>query len=86
MFRLLGNTISTSSFRLVAGHHCASNFSSQTRALQKSSHESILAYEWIVDGRVLPAATGKEVKEKYSERGVIVFLHGLLGNRKVRLT
>ena len=42
-----------------------------------------LAYEWIVDGKVVPAAMHDRVPEKYGDREVIVFLHGLLGNAKV---
>ena len=57
---------------------------SASRALSTSSSTKLkLAYEWIVDGKVL--SDSNEANEKYADRQVVVFLHGLLGNNKVRL-
>jgi hypothetical protein len=43
-----------------------------------------LAYVWIVDGQVVvPSDRNAEIHERYGDREVIVFLHGLLGNSKV---
>lgn len=49
-----------------------------------SSHNVSLAFEWIVEGRVLTVAENVEVNDKYGDRDTVVFLHGLLGNGKVR--
>ena len=60
---------------------CQNEVISASRAFSSSQNPK-LAYEWIVDGKVMSAQ--EETNKKYSDRGVIVFLHGLLGNRKVR--
>lgn len=43
-----------------------------------------LAYEWIVDGKVIPSSNMEDIAVS-SDNEVIVFLHGLLGNAKVRV-
>jgi hypothetical protein len=49
------------------------------------SQDAPLAYEWIVDGQVVaPSKKIAQVRERYGDPVVIVFLHGLLGNAKVR--
>lgn len=47
-----------------------------------------LAYEWIVDGKVIPSSKGDDgiIQQQHlidNDKEVIVFLHGLLGNAKV---
>ena len=44
-----------------------------------------LAYEWVVDGKVIPSSK-MEDRAVSKDNEVIVFLHGLLGNAKVRDT
>ena len=56
---------------------------SRSRPFLSSSKDAKLSYEWVVDGRVLTAAENDNVNEKYRDRDVVVFLHGLLGNGKV---
>jgi len=43
-----------------------------------SQHQPKLAYEWIVDGKVIPSSK----MDVSNDKEVIVFLHGLLGNAK----
>ena len=52
-----------------------------SRVFSTSSTKLKLAYEWIVDGKIL--SESNEANEKYADRQVVVFLHGLLGNNKV---
>lgn len=52
-----------------------------TRAFSAQSQPK-LAYEWIVDGKLIPQS--KVDVEEVGDKEVILFLHGLLGNAKVR--
>ena len=55
---------------------------SAVRRFSSQHHRPKLAYEWIVDGKVIPASKSLEHGAS-GEKDVIVFLHGLLGNAKV---
>ena len=75
-------------------HHrqrCKTSMMATETFCRSSSSTSIpqnppLAYEWIVDGQVVVPSDQRnaEVHERYDDREVIVFLHGLLGDDKVR--
>ena len=58
------------------------DIASVSRALS-SSQRTKLAYEWVIDGKVIPATENYAVCNMLGDREVIVFLHGLLGNGKV---
>ncbi|KAL3789100.1 hypothetical protein HJC23_008562 [Cyclotella cryptica] len=77
---------STRSAQVVTSHRVRSceivTTTASRRAISSATQDAKLSYEWLVDGQVVPSDRNHEVHERYADREVIVFLHGLLGNAK----
>eukprot|EP00581_Thalassiosira_minuscula_P013579 CAMPEP_0183723094 /NCGR_PEP_ID=MMETSP0737-20130205/14813_1 /TAXON_ID=385413 /ORGANISM="Thalassiosira miniscula, Strain CCMP1093" /LENGTH=357 /DNA_ID=CAMNT_0025953345 /DNA_START=246 /DNA_END=1319 /DNA_ORIENTATION=- len=56
--------------------------SMERRHFSSPSSQTKLAYEWIVDGKVVPQSKMEGVTAGEDGKEIIVFLHGLLGNAK----